>query len=302
MTHAAPVEGGAASTIAKGDAARAREQALADARRNALEQAISTITDVSVDTSAVQQVLTSADAWTASYRVLSVSETPTEVTARVEVEIDVPRLRKRIATRDPSTRAKGFRWGGLTSNACGTVDATRIEDTLRAYGVVGDEGASTLELVADCKDRGAVTHTHVRAAKVTLEAKLSGAQTLTRKVEAQGFAEDPGEASAIALDRALADMADELAVEARGDLELRVEQPWPAARVRRLEVTLREAVIGVDAAELSGIEADGTAIVRVQGRLDAKTLGERLQNLKFPDFSLVGLRLDATHALRVRMQ
>src|SRR5690606_24442250 len=98
------------------------------------------------------------------------------------------------------------------------------------------------------------------------------------------------------------ELADELAVEARGDLELRVERPWPAARITTLSNALREAVIGVDAVELAGIAADGSVVLRVGGSIDATALGRRLQEASFPGFSLVGLRVDGAHALRVRMQ
>ena len=60
--------------------------------------------------------------------------------------------------------------------------------------------------------------------------------------------------------------------------------------------------MGVEVVELAGIAADGSAILRVKGRVDAKSLGGSLQDLSFPGFGLVGLRIDGAHALRVRMQ
>lgn len=300
--EAAPIEGIGTSKVDPAAAARSRDHAVTAARTAALEQAIAGITDVSVDPDQVAQVLARAETWTAAYRILEVSEQEGATQARVEVDIDIPRLRKRIALRDAAERPKGFVWGGVSATGCGMIDEARLEAPLRAYGIVADQSGTTLALELTCSDPGAVSHTHVRAAAVTLTAKLSGEVTLTRSVEARGFAEDGAEASATAIDRALGELAEQLAVHARGDLELRVEQPWPAARVRRLELTLRESVMGVDTAELAGIMADGAAVLRVQGRIDVNALGQRMQNLSFPDFRLVGLRIDATHALRVRIE
>lgn len=300
--RAAPIEGVGTSKVDPEASARSRDRAIESARRAALEQAIAGITDVAVDPDAVAQVLAAADTWTAAYRILAVGEVDGAMQAKVEVEIDVPRLRKRIAERDAASRPKGFAWGGVSASGCGELDAARLEDPLRAYGIVSDTSPTTLTLTLTCTEQGEVSHTHVRAAKVELAASLSGELKMSRKVEARGFAGDAGQASASAIDRALGELAEQLAVHARGDLELRVEQPWPAARVRRLELTLRESVMGVDAAELSGILADGTAVLRVQGKLDVNLLGQRMQTLTFPDFRLVGLRIDATHALRARIE
>jgi hypothetical protein len=302
VSHAAPIEGIGTSKVDPEAAARSRDRAVTAARKAALEQAIAGIVDVTVDPDAVKQVIARAETWTAAYRILEVAEQDGSMQARVEVDIDVPRLRKRIAVREASARTEGFAWGGVSATGCGPLDEARLEDPLRAYGIVADASTTTLALALTCSDRGAVSHTHVRAATVTLTATVSGEVELSRKVEARGFAEDPGEATASAIDRALGELAEQLAVHARGDLELRVEQPWPAARVRRLELTLRESVMGVDTAELAGIMADGAVVVRVQGRIDVNTLGQRMQTLAFPDFRLVGLRIDATHALRVRME
>ncbi len=142
----------------------------------------------------------------------------------------------------------------------------------------------------------------MRAAAVEIVATSKGAVELEVRRSTQGFAEEIDAATQIALDRGIAELADELAVVARGDLELRVEQAWPAARVGVLERTLRESVIGVDAVELAGIAADGSVLLRVGGRLDAKGFGAALGGLTFPGFQLVGLRIDGAHSLRVRMQ
>ena len=106
----------------------------------------------------------------------------------------------------------------------------------------------------------------------------------------------------MAVERAIAELADALAVAARGELELRVEQPWPATRITELERSLRNSVLGVDSVELAGIAADGSARLRVGGTIDANQLGRALQDASFSGFSLVGLRIDGAHALRVRMQ
>ncbi|WP_146155314.1 hypothetical protein [Enhygromyxa salina] len=281
---------------------RARDRAISKAREAALEQAIATI-QLPTDPAAIAQVLGRAEAWTAAYRVLEVVEAAGSIEVRVEAEIDIPRLRKRIAgTGAAGTSPTGFRFDELVAKGCGSIDEATMTEPLRAYGIVADDGDASLSLTITCKDRGAVTHTHVRAAAVEIVATTEGAVELEARVATQGFAEDIDSATRVALDRGIGELADELAVEARGDLELRIEQPWPAARVGTLERSLREAVIGVDAVELAGIAADGSAILRVDGRVEAKQLARSLQDLSFPGLRLVGLRIDGAHALRVRMQ
>lgn len=299
--EASPIEASGSASAEPGHADRARDEATAKARKAALEQAISSV-EIPTDAGALAQVLARAEAWTAAYRVLEVITTPNSLEVRVEVEIDVPRLRKRIAAAAASQRPSGFRFGKLQASGCAAIDEAELTEPLRAYGILSDGGDATLSLAITCKDRGAVANTHVRAAAVEIAAKTTGAVELELSFASQGFAEDIDVATRIALDRALGELADEFAVEARGELELRVEQPWPAARVASLERSLREAVIGVDAVELAGIAADGSAVLRIGGGIDAKQLGRALQDLSFPGFGLVGLRVDGAHALRVRMQ
>jgi hypothetical protein len=299
--EAAPIEASGSASAASGSAGRARDEATAKARKAALEQAIAGV-EIPTDPSALTQVLARAEAWTAAYRVLEVTTTQDQIEVRVEVEIDVPRLRKRIAAVAASQGPSGFRLGTFAAKGCAAVDEAALTEPLRAYGILSSAGDATLSLAITCHDRGAVTNTHVRAAAVEIVAKTEGATELELSFASQGFAEDIDVATRIALDRALGELADEFAVVARGELELRVEQPWPAARVASLERSLREAVIGVDKVELAGIAADGSAILRVGGRVDAKQLGRALQDLSFPGFALVGLRVDGAHALRVRMQ
>jgi hypothetical protein len=324
---AAPIE--ATGSAAQAQVEHARDQAIFAARRAALEQAISSI-DVTVDPAAVQAVLARPEAWTAAYRVLEVAERSGRIEVRVEVEIDVPRLRKRIVQASASASAgaaRGFRFSKLSNVGCSGVDQAAVETSLRAYDVIADRGDSSLSLTITCTDRGAVTHTHVRAAAVEIVA-VTGcladasdcAVARELRVSAQGFADQPAAgtsespetggredqqldaANAIALERALAELGDQLALDARGDIELRVEHPWPAARIGTLERSLRESVIGVDQVELAGIAADGSVLLRIGGRIDGKQLARSLQELTFPGFGLVGLHVDGAHALRVRLQ
>jgi hypothetical protein len=300
---AAPIEASAGVPAEAGAADRARDQAIAAARKAALEQAIAGL-DVARDEAAVKDVLARPEAWTTAYRVLEVIERDGQIEVRIEVEIDIPRLRKRVAANGAggSRGARGFKFGKLAVNGCTSLDEVALREPLRAYGIISDAGTATLSLSIACTDRGAVTHTHMRAAAVEIVATSKGTIELEVRSSTQGFAEEIDAATQIALDRGIAELADELAVVARGDLELRVEQPWPAARVGVLERTLRESVIGVDVVELAGIAADGSVLLRVGGRLDAKQLGAALGGLTFPGFQLVGLRVDGAHALSVRMQ
>jgi hypothetical protein len=308
---AAPIEARAEAAADVGAADRARDRAAAEkslfdraiaaARKAALEQAIAGL-DVARDEAAVKDVLARPEAWTAAYRVLEVITHDGRIEVRIEVEVDIPRLRKRVAASGPNRGPHGFRFGKLATSGCPAIDEAALREPLRAYGIISDGGAATLSLAITCTDRGAVTHTHVRAAAVEIVATSQGAIELEVRFATQGFAEEIGAATQIALDRGVAELADELAVVARGDLEVRVEKPWPAVRVGVLERTLRESVIGVDSVELAGIAPDGSALLRVGGRLDAKQLGAAIGGLTFSGFQLVGLRVDGAHALVVRMQ
>jgi hypothetical protein len=303
-TQAAPIEASGQASAAAGEADRARDRAISAARKAALEQAIASV-DTPVDPEAVAQVLARADAWTAGYRVLEVrSSTGGEVEVRIEAEIDLPRLRKRVAQSTAGARAprSGFRWDSWTASGCPKLADTAILAPLRAYGIVSADADSSLTIAVTCTDRGAVSHTHVRAAAVELVAQTRGELVTEVRVRSQGFAEELDAATQIALDRAVAELADSLSVAARGDLELIVERPWPAARVAALSVAMRDAVLGVDAVELAGIAADGSVILRVGGSLDAHALARSLAAASFPGFALVGLRVHGAHALRVQMQ
>lgn len=302
-TSAAPIEAAGSASADSGEADRAREKAIAAARKAALEQAIASV-DTPVDPDAVTQVLARADAWTAGYRVLEVRTGEAGVEVRIEAEIDLPRLRKRVAKLEPSARSprSGFRLDTTGAKGCSGFDDAAITAPLRAYGIVSADGTSSLAVSVTCSDRGAVSHTHVRAAEVELVAQTQGEIATEVRVSSQGFAEDLDQANRVALDRAVAELADSLSVAARGDLELTVERPWPAARITALSMAMRDAVLGVDAVELAGIAADGSVILRVGGSLDAHTLARSLQAASFPGFALVGFRVHGAHALRAQIQ
>ncbi len=116
---AAPIEASASVPAQEGAADRARDQAIAGARKAALEQAIAAL-DVARDEAAVKDVLARPEAWTAAYRVLEVSARDGQIEVRIEVEIDIPRLRKRVATpaAGGSRGAQGVNFGKVTATGC----------------------------------------------------------------------------------------------------------------------------------------------------------------------------------------
>lgn len=298
---AVPIEGRAQAEAGSGGQAGARARAIREARVAALEAALDSL-EIPVDPTALDDVRARAEAWTTAYRVLELGEGDGTVEVRVEVDIDLPRLRKRVAQRDSQDRARGFGFGQLRVEGCSAIEEAMVVDPLRSYGIVTDATESTLSLELRCFDRGVVEHTYVRAVGVELDARVEGESSLSLSLSTEGFAETAELSARIGLDRAVAELADALAIAARGELELRVERPWPASRVTELERRLRDEVLGVDQVELAGIGADGTAILRIAGSLDAKQLGRALEDASFSSFSLVGLRVDGAHALRVRMQ
>jgi hypothetical protein len=96
-------------------------------------------------------------------------------------------------------------------------------------------------------------------------------------------------------------LAEDLVPRARGGVELRIEKAWPAARVRRVERALKEAVLGVTKVELVALEADGAVRLHVQGNVDPQQLMRGLQAVELPGFTLTGFRVDSPHALTVRI-
>lgn len=294
---ALPFEGEAAVESAD---AKGRAKALAAARLAALEAAVARV-EVAVDGKALAQLRANADAWTSSYRVLASGEGEGG-SLRVEVEIDLPRLTKRLAVRTAGPGV-GFRvtdW--QAGESCGGADALRGagEEPLRAAGVLSDAATRELRVKADCNILGTVPASRLIAARAAVELGTSGGRR--HRSEGFGFGGDEGEATRAAQADAMRQLAPRLREEAAGSVVLRILEVGDGSRVRRLESAIREGVLGVVDVGVSAVEVGGVVRVAVRGVEDPGLLAERLRQLSFPDFSLDVSSTDASDELVVEFR
>lgn len=278
---------------------RARVRAVHRARLDALNTALETL-QTEIDRAAKKQVFGAADAWTGAYRIVGQSVAGGTVAVELEVDIDLPRLAKRLMPRpvtksEPLYAAPDVRADG----SCPQPDTSML-DQLVARGAVRERGGEPLQLRVRCQGLGPVPHTFVHAARVELTA-TAGGRTIAEFREPGLGAGEP-EAVGQALQRALDGLGAALSQHREGQIELRVESPLPAARVRRLERVIRESVLGVVNTEVVGLAPDGAVVLRVGGQLQADALARRLEALSFPGFSLTIVDVEGTDALTVRLR
>jgi hypothetical protein len=284
-------------------AAAARRHALLRARARALESAMAELSGP-IDPGARKAVLGAIEAWTGAYRVLSESSGGDVTRVEVEVEIDTPRLAKRVSVRPSRPHVPMFAPGKVEiEGECGHAVERHVVAELAAVGAVAPPEVRTsgdaLDLRLRCRPLGVVRHTFVHAARVDLEATASGVRVA--RATTHGFArEDLGAVSA-AIQRAVGEVAPKIGAHRRGEIVVRVQSPLPAARVRRLERAISDSVLGVDRVELAGLASDGAVLLRVGGELDARALARALEGLSLPGFSLTISDIDGADALTIRL-
>ncbi len=302
---AAPVRGSGKATASetkKPSITRARSRALRRARRAALQSALGSVGG-SVDPKARKAVLGAAEAWTGAYRIISESNDGDAVQIEVEADIDLVRLTKRVQRADKSAGKPAFVLGRIdVAPECGAAESVTeaVHSELVGQGAAVLEGkGAVLDLSLECNALGPVHHTYLHAAQVTVAATVEG-QAITQ-LRAPAFATSPLEAMAAGVDTALIDLGESLATRRRGHVRVRVRSPLPSARVRRLEVAMRNSVLGVSGVEVTGIER-GVVELRVRSSLTAKTLAKRLTALRLPGFSLSVVDVEPPDALTIALE
>ncbi len=304
QAEAAPVRGSGSAAASEwksgGTIEKARARALRRARLDALAKAIAGIAGP-VDRAAKADLQKHGDGWTGAYRILSESVKGDRVEVDVEVEVDTAGLAKRLTPRVETSSAPLYRVGQVdVGEVCGDA-AQSLAASLESMEVVArDAKASELRFAVTCKRIGAVPNTFMRAALVGVRAH-AGKQSIV-DVEAAGFGTDDDAALAQALARALGDAATVLGRHRRGQIEVRVEAPLPASRIRRLQRAMTDAVVGVNAAAIAGIDPDGAVRLRVTGNLGADALARALETLSLPDFSLSIVGIDGPDAITIRLR
>ncbi|MBC8071015.1 MAG: hypothetical protein IAG13_22010, partial [Deltaproteobacteria bacterium] len=155
-----------------------RQRALSKARRAALELALAEVGKVGKTER--KSALAASDAWTGAYRVLSERAEGESVAIEVEVEIDVARLRKKVAGVPASSAKPLFALGSIEAvDACGS-DRVRqvVKDELTGAQAI-TEGGAPLQISISCTPLGPVPHTFVLAARAVVEA-TSDARVVAR--------------------------------------------------------------------------------------------------------------------------
>lgn len=277
-----------------------RRRATQRAQEAALTQAIETVSGP-VDPKARKAVLDSVRAWTGAYRIVDERTDGDTVVVELEVEIDEARLAKRLLPPASGEARPLFRFGRVTQ-APGCADASeRVRTLLELGGALStDGGATPVQFELSCNALGPVRHTFLHAARVSVRASADGRVIAT--ATAPGSANDPDVAVSTALERAVGEIGAELSLHRRGEVAVSVLSPLPAARVRRLERAITEAVVGVSGVELGGISTQGAVTLRVLGELDAATLARRLEALSLPGFSVTIEAVEAPDALTIRLR
>jgi hypothetical protein len=301
--HAAPVRGSGKAAASEwksgGTTEKARARALRRARLDALAKAIDGIGGPT-DRAAKRQLQKHGDGWTGAYRILSEDVKGGSVHVEVEVEIDTAGLAKRLTPRVESSSAPLYRVGEIEAGqVCGHA-TDDLASSLESMAVVArDAKATELGFAVSCRVLGAVPNTLLQAAVVHVKAGVRGREVVD--VGAAGFGADVEAAVAQALARAVDDAAAELGRHRRGQVEVRVEAPHPASRIRRLQRAMH-AVIGVSGSTLAAIDPDGAVRLRVTGGLGADELAAALRTLSLPDFSLTIVGIDGPDALTIRLR
>ncbi len=297
--HAAPVEGKGTATIDdKSGISGARKRALGDARRAALDAALGGIAGP-VDKAAKKAVRKRSEAWTGAYRILEQRDDGKTMTVRVEVDIDTVRLAKRVAPAKAKVTASQYKLGKVdVAPECAPVDATWVGEELVALGAVDDKGSVDVDVDVTCRARGAVRYTHMDAATVKIVARSKAGVVTTR--ELTGFGADATAAAQSGVQLSVEKVGRELQARRQGHITVRIEDPLPAANVRRLEQAMLNSVAGVDDVVLSAIEP-AVVVLSVDATMNAKQLGRQLEALRLPGFSVTIASLTNPDVLTIRL-
>lgn len=301
---AAPFAGtGNAAIGGKTDNLKARGQALERARKAALESALEQLGPV--DPAVRVKILNEAAVWTRSYRVLQQGDDGATATATVSVEIDTARLSKALALpAAPAAKSEGPTLAGVHDEGCPSGTAETLAQKLIAAGLVKDGrggtvaagSARTLEL--RCRELGPLEYP--RGVVVAVSLALRGPNE--SRSTAIGFGADTAAATTEATGRLFGQVAPTLSVQSAPGLKLRLAQPWPAARVRRLEKAIAESVIGVQGVRVASIGGDGSVTLQIEGPLTAAELHERLSTVQVPGTTIVDLEVEAPDVVVARLQ
>lgn len=280
---------------------RARAAAVDRARRAALEAAVAALPGP-IDPAARKAVLQHPEAWTGAYRVLSSSSDGAAVDVEIEVEIDLARLEKRLEPRIDGGDTPGWVLGRVSLPPPCTDDlGEHLRQELRSLEVIREGKAGpALQIQLTCAPLGGVPHTHLRMAKLSIQLWQGNRPWL--QWHETGAGRDDATAFVDAVQRAAEHTAEQLARRGAKTVELRIVNPWPTERVRRLERLMRDRVRDVRAIDVAAVDSAGAVRLHVRGPADAQRFARDLEALSLPGFSLTITEIDATGTLTIRFQ
>jgi hypothetical protein len=300
-TGAAPFEGaGAAAHGERGGEALAR--ASKEARKAALAAAIEAAsTDVNVRAEQLRQVNEDWANWTGAYRVAAVDRTPTQVLARIEVDVDIPRLKKVLASSPLPGAEATFVWGGVSMSGCSAVTTpTQVYATLLDAGLVemvedsqtaslDGAGGRSLKVSLSCSDTGDVAFTYLRGGKARFVATVN--EVKVAQAVGVGLGASATEAAAMAVREGIEELKMALARQAAAGVRLTLKGVWRSANVEGITRRIQDAVRGVESVRVFEVNAVGEVVLGVE------TSGSVRQTYD----AMVGLDYVQSRGLELRM-
>jgi len=299
--RAAPFEGAGAGELVSGSVA-ARALASATARKAALEEAIASASSVvTVQAGQLDKVRLDWASWTGAYRVAAVDLTATQVLARIEVDVDVPRLKKVLAATATTETGDKFSWEGVSMSGCRAVATpTEIHSLLADAGLVREptgadrsvEGGAgqTLHVTLSCSDTGAVAFTYLRGAKARIVAKIGDAPM--PEIVGVGLGATPTEAIKMAVKEGVDGLALALARRGSGGVRLVLKGAWRAVDAESLVRRIRDTVRGADDVRVLEIGAGGEFVLAVATSATAERTYRAISELEYIRVNGLELRMN----------
>lgn len=306
--QAAPFAGtGHAPISDKVDGLKARGQALERARKAALEAALEQVGPADVDPALRKKILDDA-VWTRAYRVLQQGDDGATATAVVSVEIDTGRLSKALTVAAAPVAKEAPALVAVRDEGCPQGTAEELARRWIAAGLLRDGRGGTIPAAAArtlelrCREVGMVAYPRGVVTEVALALRGEVGREGLVAARAVGFGADAATATTEAIEGVSRQVSSSMSSQTSSGLRLRLDAPWPAARVRRVERAVGQSVIGAQSVRVAAVGGDGSVTLKIEGALSAAELQERLAAVQVPGAMLVDMEMEAPDVVRARLQ
>jgi hypothetical protein len=248
--------------------------------------------------------------WTGAYRVASVDRTPTQVLARIEVDVDIPRLKKVLASSPVSGEHATFVWGGVSMSGCSAVTTpTQVYATLVEAGVVGRAGSAenspiegergrSLTVSLSCSDTGDVAFTYLRGGKARFVATVDDVQVA--QAVGVGLGASVTEAAAMAVREGLDELQMALARQGAAGIRLTLKGFWRSSDVEGMARRIRDAVRGAQSVRVFEINADGEVVLGVETSRSVRQTYDAIAELDYVRSNGLELRMNPDGGIDVQ--